>query len=76
MLLHYVQIVIVEKHIYNLYGIGNYFGNGVGGHYTAIIKNKNTNWYHIDDNNISVLEEKTVINNRQYAYCLFYQKIT
>ena len=65
-----------EKHLYNLYGIGNYFGNGMGGHYTSIIKNKNSKWYHIDDNTINELDENTVINNRKYAYCLFYQKIT
>ena len=64
-----------EKHLYNLYGIGNYFGNSHAGHYTSIIKNKNNKWYHIDDESISELDEETIHNNKKYAYCLFYQKI-
>lgn len=63
------------KHNYNLYGIGNYFGNGQSGHYTCIVKNKNNKWYHIDDETISHIDESKIHQNKQHAYCLFYQKI-
>lgn len=61
---------------YNLYGIGNYIGNGNSGHYTATIKNKNNKWYHIDDNSISEVSIDIINNSKKFAYCLFYNKIS
>ena len=63
-----------SKNIYNLTGIGNYFGNGSMGHYTAIIKNKNEKWYHIDDENITEVSEDDIKGATQHVYCLFYIK--
>ena len=64
-----------NENIYNLFGIGNYIGNGNCGHYSATIKNKNGKWYHLDDENIQEIDENDIINNRRYAYCLMYQKV-
>ena len=58
------------KKKYDLYGIINHYGSISGGHYTAIIKNKNKEWIMCDDNNVYKIEENRVMHSN--AYILFY----
>ena len=55
---------------YDLFGTINHISNKNSGHYTSIIKDKENKWILCDDNNISEIEEKNVINSN--AYLLFY----
>ena len=59
---------------YDLYAVCNHSGNVLGGHYTAFIKNANGKWYHINDTNVTPMEEHEVVSPK--AYCLFYRKKT
>lgn len=63
-----------DKNVFNLIGIGIYCGNGQAGHYSAIIKNQNGKWYHIDDEDVNEINEDIIIHNKKFAYCLVYQK--
>jgi ubiquitin carboxyl-terminal hydrolase 8 len=63
-----------ETYKYDLYAVCNHSGNVLGGHYTAFIKNANGKWYHINDTNVTQLEEHEVVSSK--AYCLFYRKKT
>lgn len=57
--------------VYDLYAISQHFGNLSSGHYTALCKNQNK-WYDFDDECVSRIDEKKVMNNS--AYLLFYCK--
>ena len=62
-----------ECYKYELYGICNHSGSVMGGHYTSFIKNANGNWYHFNDQDVSVvMTPENVITPK--AYCLFYRK--
>ena len=60
------------SYMYDLYGICNHFGNSMGGHYTAYIKNANGKWYHFNDTSVTQIQESQIIT--QQAYCFFYRK--
>ena len=55
---------------YDLYGVVNHYGSISSGHYTAIIKKDNKNWYMCDDSRVYQIEENRVMHSN--AYILFY----
>ena len=61
-----------DSYMYDLYGICNHFGNSMGGHYTAYIKNANGKWYHFNDTSVTQIQESQIITKQ--AYCFFYRK--
>lgn len=62
-----------ESYKYELYGICNHSGSVIGGHYTSFVKNANGNWYHFNDQEVSVVvTPENIITPK--AYCLFYRK--
>ena len=62
-----------ECYKYELYGICNHSGSVMGGHYTSFVKNANSNWYHFNDQEVSLVNTpENVITSK--AYCLFYRK--
>lgn len=61
-----------ESYKYDLYGICNHSGGVSGGHYTAFVKNANSNWYHYNDTSVGQIKESNIKTNM--AYCLFYRK--
>lgn len=63
-----------DKHqpYYDLYAIGNHTGGLHGGHYFAICKNINNNWYVYNDNQVHEIPEEHIITPS--AYCLFYYR--
>ena len=71
----YVKGYDKESYIYDLYGVCNHSGGSLGGHYTAYVKNANSEWYLFNDTSItkipSNLEGKIV---SPQAYCFFYKK--
>jgi ubiquitin carboxyl-terminal hydrolase 8 len=60
------------NYIYDLYGVINHSGNVDGGHYNAVIKNDNGEWYCHDDKTISKINVDNVVSSS--AYCLAYRK--
>lgn len=60
-----------ESYIYELFGVANHSGNSNGGHYTVNIKYSDNNWYNIDDNIISNINNNVITPN---IYCFFYRK--
>jgi ubiquitin C-terminal hydrolase len=63
-----------QSYQYDLYAVCNHSGNVLGGHYTVFIKNANGKWYHMNDTNVTQIEEQEVVSSK--AYCLFYRKKT
>ena len=64
-----------EPITYELKGIANHFGNLNGGHYNAICKNKDNDWYLYDDLNISKINDiHKILTNNTSAYVLFYER--
>ena len=63
-----------ENNLFSLIGVGVYCGNGHMGHYSAIIKNQNGKWYHIDDEDVNEINANNILENKKFAYCLLYQK--
>lgn len=61
-----------EEPIYDLFGICNHSGGTMGGHYTAIVKNANNNWYLFNDTNVIQINPDKIVT--PHAYCLFYRK--
>lgn len=70
----YVEGYNAKSYVYDLFAICNHSGSMAGGHYTCMIKTKNNNWYHMNDTNISKINDNSLISNK--AYCLFYRKKT
>lgn len=69
----YVKGYNPSSYVYDLYGICNHFGNTMGGHYTAFVKNAKSEWIHFNDDIIeNVKQESDLITPN--AYCLFYRK--
>jgi len=68
-------VVGYDKHdyIYDLYGICCHSGGLVGGHYTAFVKNANSQWYHFNDTHVAPVTDLSVLKD-QRAYCFFYRK--
>lgn len=66
----YVNGYLPEQYTYSLYGVCNHMGGVMGGHYTAFVKNAENEWFHYNDNVVSVIRESDVVS--PMAYCLFY----
>lgn len=60
------------NYIYDIFAVSEHYGSRYGGHYTAICKNYDGNWYSYDDSNCSEASEKDVCS--QNAYVLFYRR--
>ena len=60
---------------YDLFGIINHYGIIQAGHYSAFIKNAQTNqWYQYNDSNCKEVTEVFVKSQNEYAYILFYKR--
>ena len=57
---------------YDLFGVSQHFGGTGGGHYTAICKNYDGNWYDYNDSSCSLSSSSNVVSSS--AYVLFYRK--
>lgn len=57
---------------YNLYAVGIHLGNPYSGHYIALRKNEDGNWYNFNDEHVRKISESSVVTSG--AYCLFYQR--
>lgn len=63
-----------DSYHYDLYGICNHSGSVMGGHYTAYVRNKDSNqWYHYNDSSVTIVKEPAKMKTSK-AYCLFYKK--
>ena len=60
------------SYVYDLFGVCNHMGSSFSGHYTAYIKNANSNWYEFNDQVITNIDRNKVITNN--AYCFFFIK--
>ena len=61
-----------DNTMYELTGISQHYGGLSSGHYTALCKN-NGLWVEFDDETVSKVHSKEVVNNA--AYILFYKRI-
>ena len=57
---------------YDLYAVSQHYGSMGGGHYTAICKNIDGNWYCYDDESVFRTSNKNVVTSE--AYVLFYRR--
>ena len=57
---------------YDLFAISQHYGGTGGGHYTAVCKNIDGNWYDYNDASCYKSSTKGIVNNS--AYVLFYRK--
>ena len=61
-----------KNYIYDIFAVSEHYGGREGGHYTAICKNYDGNWYSYDDSNCSLSSEERVCSKN--AYILFYRR--
>ena len=59
---------------YDLFAVSQHYGDTGGGHYTAICKNFDNNWYSYDDSSVSKASPDEVVTPA--AYVLFYRRRT
>ena len=57
---------------YDLFAVSQHYGGMGGGHYTAVCKNIDGNWYEYDDRNCSRISSRDICTNA--AYVLFYRR--
>ena len=57
---------------YDLFAVSQHFGGMGGGHYTAVCKNIDGEWYEYDDSNCTKASKKEICTNA--AYVLFYRR--
>ena len=57
---------------YDLFAVSQHYGGTGGGHYTAICKNVDGNWYHYNDSSASRASPDNVVTSA--AYVLFYRR--
>ena len=57
---------------YDLFAVSQHYGGMGGGHYTAVCKNIDGNWYEYDDMHCSLISPKKVCTSA--AYVLFYRR--
>ena len=57
---------------YDLFAVSQHYGGTGGGHYTAICKNYDGNWYNYDDSRVSSASPGDVVSSA--AYVLFYRR--
>jgi len=70
---NYVSGYNKNSYIYDLYGVCNHMGGVMGGHYTAFALNSENIWFHYNDRNVEIVQDKNSIITPM-AYCLFYRK--
>lgn len=61
-----------NNYIYDLFSVSQHYGDRGGGHYTAICKNYDGNWYTYDDSRVFLSSERDVVTEN--AYVLFYRR--
>ena len=61
-----------KNYIYDIFAVSEHYGNRGEGHYTAICKNIDGNWYSYDDSSCSASSESNVVTKN--AYVLFYRR--
>jgi ubiquitin carboxyl-terminal hydrolase 4/11/15 len=57
---------------YDLFAVSQYYGSTEGGHYTAICKNIDGNWYNYNDSSVSHTSASSAVSSA--AYVLFYRR--
>ena len=57
---------------YDLFAVSQHYGGMGGGHYTAVCKNIDGNWYEYDDSSCNITSSSNVCTNA--AYVLFYRR--
>ena len=57
---------------YDLFAVSQHYGNCGGGHYTAICRNIDGNWYNYNDSSVSHASPSDVVSSA--AYVLFYRR--
>ena len=57
---------------YDLFAVSEHYGSTGGGHYTAICRNVDGNWYNYNDSSVSLASPKNVVSSA--AYVLFYRR--
>ena len=57
---------------YDLFAVSQHYGSMGGGHYIAVCKNIDGNWYKYDDENCSPTSDKDICT--EAAYVLFYRR--
>ena len=75
-----LHLGLVNKYIYNLFGVSNHMGSAFSGHYTAHVKNANNKWYQLTVNQLSInyqftsglYTEGVTINLPRHAYIVLY----
>jgi ubiquitin carboxyl-terminal hydrolase 8 len=71
-----VEISTASTITYSLCAIANHYGSLNGGHYTAICKNTNNEWYDCDDMQITKIDNiKDILLKNRSAYALFYERL-
>ena len=63
-----------ENSKYDLFAVSQHYGGTGGGHYTAICKNIDGNWYNYNDSSCSRSSPSNVVSSA--AYVLFYRRRT
>ena len=61
-----------KNYIYDLFAVCQHYGGTGGGHYTAICKNYDENWYSYNDSNCSTSSKQDICTSS--AYILFYRR--
>ena len=75
-----IENLSMEKYIcgpkknsnYDLFAVSQHYGSMGGGHYTAVCKNIDGNWYKYDDENCSPTQNEDICTEE--AYVLFYRR--
>ena len=57
---------------YDLYAVSQHYGSMGGGHYTAVCKNIDGNWYSYDDESVYKSSKNNVVT--EAAYVLYYRR--
>ena len=57
---------------YDLFAVSQHYGGTGGGHYTAVCKNIDGNWYSYNDSSVSSASASSAVTSA--AYVLFYRR--
>ena len=69
----YVRGYNRSSYKYDLMGVCNHIGGISGGHYTAMVRNSESNWIHFNDRDVELVEDPRHVIS-PLAYCLIYRK--
>ena len=58
-------------YIYDLISVSQHYGASFGGHYTAVCRKENNNWYKFDDESVYRISPSSIVNSE--AYILIYK---